>query len=408
MASKTISVQTGTTPGQRYDVVVGRGLVSSSLDGLVTKGQRFLLVRDANVPAAMISTLITKLFRRGVIISHLTIPVSEQHKSFATLERILTAAAGVGLERGDLMLAIGGGITTDVVGLAAGLHRRGCRVVHCPSTLLAMVDGSVGGKTAINLHVGGSRAKAGKAGAKAGAKSGGKLLKNAIGVFHQPVRVVCDVALLASLDARTFRSGLAECIKHGLLGGAFGDDALLGDTAALISGGVSATSRGLPSLIARNVALKAVVVGQDEREVRDDLPGGGRMALNLGHTFAHAIETLPGLSWYAAGKKFRGPLQHGEAVGLGLICATELSARLHLCKPELAELTRVLVGLAGLPVEVSGLPRRSEVVARMAGDKKSKGGKLRLVLVTDDRMPFIASDVPTGMIADVIRKITVS
>ncbi len=403
MASKTISVQTGDTPGQRYDVVVGRGLVTGSLDGLVSKGQRVMLVRDANVPVAAVSKLIIKLARRGVMVSDISIPVSEQQKSFATLERILIAAAEAGLERGDLMLAVGGGITTDVVGLAAGLHRRGCRVVHCPSTLLAMVDGSVGGKTAINLQVGGSKAGAGKS----GAKFGGKLMKNAVGVFHQPERVVCDIALLGSLDARTFRSGLAECIKHGLLGGGFEDDALLGDTAALIDRGASATSRELPSLIARNVALKAVVVGQDEREVRDDLPGGGRMALNLGHTFAHAIETLPGLSWYAAGKKFRSPLQHGEAVGLGLICATELSARLDLCKPELAELTRVLVGLAGLPVEVKGLPRQREIVARMAGDKKSKAGKLRLVLVTDDRTPFIASDVPEGMIAEVIEKITV-
>ena len=401
MASKTISVQTGDTPGQRYDVVVGRGLVAGSLDGLITKGQRVLLVRDANVPAAAAAKLTAKVGRRGVFVSHIAIPVSEQLKSFITLERILVAAVDAGLERGDVMLAVGGGITTDVVGLAAAVHRRGCRVVHCPSTLLAMVDGSVGGKTAINLLVSG-----GKPNGK-GTKSSGKLLKNAIGVFHQPERVVCDVALLASLDARTFRCGLAECIKHGLLGGAFGDDGLLGDTAALIDRGVSAASRELPGLIARNVALKAVVVGLDEREVRDDLPGGGRMALNLGHTFAHAIETLPGLSWHVGGKRFRGPLRHGEAVGLGLICATELSARLDLCDPKLAELTRVLVGMAGLPVEVSGLPGAKEVVTRMAGDKKSKGGKLRLVLVTDERTPFIASDVPAGMIAEVIGKIAV-
>lgn len=379
MPKQSVKVATRAVSGVAYEVHIGRGLLGGSV-GPLAKGRRVLLVVDSNVPAKSIAGLIKAVERTGDLGAVLPVHTSERVKTLETVGGVLEAAATLSLGRDDLMIAVGGGVLTDLVGLAAGLHRRGCEVIHCPSTLLAMVDGSVGGKTAANIEV------------------DGRLIKNGVGVFHQPKRVVCDLELLRSLPGRVFRSGLAECLKHGLLGGAFADRELWADTVGAVERGLGAESAELAGLVARNVALKAAVVALDERETRDDLPGGGRMALNLGHTFAHAIETLGGLSWFDGQRMRRGTLQHGEAVGLGLICAATLSAELGCCERELAERVRLAVGLAGLPVEVGGLPADAELLKRMGSDKKVKGGKGRFVVIGDDLRPAVRADVPPAMV----------
>jgi 3-dehydroquinate synthetase len=213
------------------------------------------------------------------------------------------------LERSDLVVAMGGGILGDVAGFAAGLHRRGVRIVQCPTTLLAMVDASVGGKTGVNL--------------RAGIDGSPVLLKNAVGVFHQPSLVVADVDALASLEPRELRCGLAECIKHAAISGGSGQDllSLAGLTDAmprLLLGDAEV----LASLVEQNVGLKARVVAGDERELAiGSTPG--RRALNLGHTFAHAIEGCEGTRVEVGGSN-QHP-KHGEAVGIGLIAAARLA-----------------------------------------------------------------------------------
>jgi 3-dehydroquinate synthase len=389
VAKLSVKVVTQAAPGASYEVHIGRGLLGRSV-GPLAKGRRVLLVVDSNVPATSIGGLVGAVERTGKQYAVLPVLTSEKSKTLGTVARVLEAAATLSLGRDDLMIAVGGGVLTDLVGLAAGLHRRGCEVVHCPSTLLAMVDGSVGGKTAANIEV------------------DGRLIKNGVGVFHQPARVVCDMDLLGSLPERTFRAGLAECLKHGLLGGAFADATLWDDTVQSVERGPAAESAGLAALVARNVKLKAAVVALDERETRDDLPGGGRMALNLGHTFAHAIETLDGLSWFDGRRVRRGTLLHGEAVGLGLICAATLSAELGSCDRGFADRVRLAVGLAGLPVEVGGLPPDSELLARMGSDKKVKGGKGWFVVISDDLRPAVRSDVAPSLVRAALAAIRTS
>ncbi|MFN5959209.1 MAG: 3-dehydroquinate synthase family protein, partial [Planctomyces sp.] len=210
-------------------------------------------------------------------------------------------------------------------------------------------------------------------------------VKNAVGCFHQPVLVCCDVAMLRTLPEREFCSGLAECIKHGLIGGAAGDAKLLEWMAANMARLRGLDASALVELVTRNVAIKSRVVRGDplERSTRSD---GGRMMLNLGHTFAHAIETLGGLSWRDGGGAMRvGPLKHGEAVGLGLLAAVRASEAQRMIRRGTAEEVRSLLEKAGLPTRVMGLPPSEAVVDRMKDDKKVMAGRLRLILPTTGR-----------------------
>ncbi|MFN5662133.1 MAG: 3-dehydroquinate synthase family protein, partial [Planctomyces sp.] len=300
---------------------------------------------------------------------------SEEDKTLESAGRALAEAARLRLERGDVVIAIGGGVVTDIAGFVAATYRRGVDVVQCPTTLLAMVDAAVGGKTGVNVW------------AEASAEDGGKrrLVKNAVGCFHQPVLVCCDVAMLRTLPEREFCSGLAECIKHGLIGGAAGDAKLLEWMAANMARLRGLDASALVELVTRNVAIKSRVVRGDplERSTRSD---GGRMMLNLGHTFAHAIETLGGLSWRDGGGAMRvGPLKHGEAVGLGLLAAVRASEAQRMIRRGTAEEVRSLLEKAGLPTRVMGLPPSEAVVDRMKDDKKVMAGRLRLILPTTGR-----------------------
>jgi 3-dehydroquinate synthase len=264
-------------------------------------------------------------------------------------------------ERGQPLIALGGGIVGDLAGFAAATYRRGIPLVHCPTTLLAMVDASIGGKTGVNIALG------------AGAE--GSLKKNMAGAFHQPTLVLSDVEVLRSLDARQFRTGLAECIKHALIGAHGGEPALLPWLEDRLPTILAQDPATLVELVTRNVRLKAAIIDGDERE---ELPDGGRILLNLGHTFGHAIETLPHLT--PDGDPAKAPLLHGEAVALGLVAAAETARELDLCDAAAVDRILAIISRCGLPVEINGLPPADRIVALMGFDKKVAEGKLRLIL----------------------------
>ncbi len=351
--------------GERsYDVRVGAGELArlgSRVRGVLGAGPaRALLVGDAGVPEASLGPAIDNLRAHGFAATIVRIAPSEAVKSLATLELILRELTRTRHERTDPVIAVGGGIVGDLAGFAAATYRRGVPVVQCPSTLLAMVDAAVGGKTGVNLDAG----------------DGGGPRKNMVGAFWQPRLVIADVSLLRSLPARELRAGLAECVKHALIAGGFGDAGLFGETMSLLPRVMALDGAALESLVQRNVALKARVVAGDEREESDEA-SSGRALLNLGHTFGHAIEPLRGLT-LSTGE--RSPILHGEAVALGLIAASACAASIGVCPNEVPEQVRAALTSCGLPTKVGGLPSNSVLLDAMMHDKKVVGGHLRLVL----------------------------
>jgi 3-dehydroquinate synthase len=270
------------------------------------------------------------------------------------------------LDRGDIITAFGGGVVGDLAGFAAAIYKRGVDFVQIPTTLLAQVDSSVGGKTAIDTPRG----------------------KNLVGAFHQPRLVLADLDVLATLDAREMRAGYAEVIKYGLLGDrAFfewletkGEDVLAREPAALARA------------VARSVEMKAEIVAEDEREQ------GRRALLNLGHTFGHALESETG---------YGAALLHGEAVGAGMALAFRFSARLGHCSGQDAERAVRAIAAAGLPTrldEVPGHPFNADrLVAHMAQDKKAEGGRLTFILTRALGDAFTAKGVDARAVADFLR-----
>ncbi len=268
------------------------------------------------------------------------LPQGEGTKSLAVAERLYSRLARERLERESPIVAVGGGVTGDCTGFIAATYLRGCPFVQCPTTLLSMVDSSVGGKVAVNLPEG----------------------KNLVGAFHQPRIVVIDTDVLSTLPARELRCGLAECIKHGLGLDAGLFEFIESELPRILALEPAATVE----LVERNVAVKAAIVVEDEREK------GRRALLNLGHTFGHAIESTVGYGVY----------QHGEAVALGTIAACALAERTGRLAPGLAGRFRALVHRIGLPERAPDLPSNDVLFDKMLGDKKVQGGKLRLVLPT--------------------------
>jgi 3-dehydroquinate synthase len=325
-----------------YEVVIGTGL----LDGLGVQVAdlvvgRCVIVSDETVAALYADGALQSLARQGLSADLISVPAGERSKSFAQLERVLDTMVALGLDRSSLVIALGGGVVGDLAGLAAALFMRGINLVQVPTTLLAQVDSSVGGKTAIDTPRG----------------------KNLVGAFHQPRRVVADVSLLSSLPPRQLRSGWAEVLKHGLicdpdyftwLSGA-GQRALAGDTDAMIQA------------VARSVEIKAAIVGADEREA------GQRALLNLGHTFGHALEAELNFDEHR--------LTHGEAVALGTILAFRYSVHLGICETCDADQVALAFEAAGLPhslVPFNFDPDR--LMGWMATDKKTEAGQLTLIL----------------------------
>lgn len=374
-------------PPRTSQVVIGAGLLSEPHKALLTtlKGRQAALVAvDAGLGPSSVEPLFRLLDAHRIRWGVCVIKADEFEKSMSTAERLLTESARLRLDRGDLFIGVGGGIVCDLTGLAASLYRRGVDVVLCPSTLLAMVDASVGGKTGANLVVPNTSDVSGET--QPGPKA--RLVKNAVGSFHQPVVVLADLLLLQTLPEREYRAGCAEVLKHGLIGGQAGDPRLL-DWVVRHAAGLR--ERHLPTVaeaVHRSVALKTRVVQRDEREVSNDR-GGGRMALNLGHTFAHVLEVLPGLTFSAPGSSgdhtggpilTAGPLKHGEAVGLGLLAAAHLAETLRLHPRGLGAIVEAALSALGLPTRVSGLPPAAVLLDRMRDDKKTAGGRLRLIV----------------------------
>lgn len=357
------------TSSASYDVLISTGLVDSlgtlARERLARPAKRAFLAFDSGLPSALVERASASITAAGYHLSRASLTASESHKSLDELEKLLAAIAISKLERFEPIFALGGGIIGDLAGFAAASYRRGVPVIQCPTTLLSMVDASVGGKTGVNLSAGGS------------------LKKNLVGAFHQPSLVAIDVDSLASLPDRHLRSGLAECIKHGMISA--GDGALKTDpdlfswTSTNMRALLSRDPATLTELITRNVRVKAAVVGTDERE---ELPPeqGGRALLNLGHTFGHAIETIPHLS--PDGSPANAPLHHGEAVAIGLIAAAHCSHAAGLCTPEIPRALESTIRAAGLPTRLANLPADDQLIALMSHDKKVVGDKLRLILPT--------------------------
>lgn len=359
-----------------YDVVVGDGVLANlgKIAASTTEagaGARTMLAFDDDLPAATVDAALAALRASGFKVARIGVLAAETEKSLAAAEQIVTAMAREQMDRKEPVVALGGGIVGDVAGFAAAIYRRGVPLIQCPTTLLAMVDASVGGKTAVNLEV----------------RDG--LKKNMVGAFHQPRAVVADVQTLASLPERVFRAGLAECLKHGLIAADWGDPGLLEWMEGVLDRILARDPATLVKLVARNVLVKAAVVGRDEREEDES---GGRALLNLGHTFGHAIETLEGVT--LDGNPASAPLHHGEAVALGLIAAARCAEAASVAEHGVGDRVRALVARCGLPTAAHGLPGVDAFLALMAHDKKVLGGRLRLVLPTAPGRAIVATDPP--------------
>jgi len=342
-----------------YDVVVGRGLLAEAGVHIapVARG-RTVIISDETVAAIHGPTLQASLSAAGVRAGMVTVPPGERSKSFAELERVLDALLALGLDRKDVVVALGGGVVGDLAGLAAALYMRGIDFVQVPTTLLAQVDSSVGGKTAIDTPRG----------------------KNLVGAFHQPRLVLADIDVLATLPPVQLRSGWAEVLKHGLIC----DAAFFDWLAAEGAGGATGDPAALERAVIRSVEIKSAIVGEDEKEA------GRRALLNLGHTFGHAVESELGFEEAA--------LAHGEAVALGCVLAFRYSARLGLCAAEAVERVAEVTAAAGLPTELgqAGAFSADALIARMAGDKKAEGGRLTLVLARAIGDAFVERTVDVG------------
>jgi len=322
-----------------YDVVIEPGALDRLGDYVraAAAHARCALFSDAAVSRLWGGRACASLEAAGFRVTRAELPPGESHKTLATVQRLYDALLEAQLERRSPVIALGGGVTGDTAGFAAATYLRGVPLVQCPTTLLAMVDSSVGGKVGVNVPQG----------------------KNLIGAFHQPVRVVIDPLVLRTLPARELRCGLAECIKHAVIR----DPELFEFIARELAALQALEPAALVELIRRNVAIKAAVVMEDETET------GVRAHLNFGHTFAHAIEATAGF----------GAILHGEAVALGMIAACELGAALGHCPADLPARVRELVARAGLPVRAK-LPPDSALEAAMAHDKKIAAGRIRFVL----------------------------
>jgi 3-dehydroquinate synthase len=355
----TVAVSLG---ARSYDIVIGRGVLASlgaRIAALRPRAKTFL-VTDENVTRHVLANVEAALANADVATSRVIVPPGEASKSYRVLEQVCEAIIASHIERGDLIIALGGGVIGDLAGFAAAVVRRGLDYVQVPTTLLAQVDSSVGGKTAINSAHG----------------------KNLIGAFHQPILVLADTAVLDALPKREFRAGYAELAKYGLLGDAAFFSWLEANWREVFAGGNSSGSFAREHAIAVACRAKVAIVARDERET------GERALLNLGHTFGHALEAACG---------FSDRLLHGEAIAAGMALALAFSARQGLLPVAEAErATRHLaeVGLPTGPKDISGpLPSVDQLMDLIAQDKKVKRGMLTLILVRGIGSAFIEAGV---------------
>jgi 3-dehydroquinate synthase len=340
-----------------YDIAIGRGLLESlgKRVSALKPGAKAAVISDKNVADHYLTAAQSALGQAGISTTPVVVAPGESSKSFATLERVCDALLAARIERGDVVVALGGGVVGDLAGFAAAVVRRGIDYVQVPTSLLAQVDSSVGGKTAIDSPHG----------------------KNLIGAFYQPILVVADTSVLDTLSAREFRSGYAEVAKYGLLGDAGFFAWLEANWRDVFSGGAAREHA-----IATSCRMKADIVTRDERE------NGERALLNLGHTFGHALE---------AGAGFSQRLLHGESIAIGICLAFAFSARLGLSSSADAErVVRHLVSV-GLPTRLAdvagGVPDTDALMQLIGQDKKVKRGKLTFILARSIGETFVANDV---------------
>jgi len=349
--------------GERsYSILIESGLLDRAADHLapLARGGRLVVVTDESVAATQLPRLVAGL--GDIRVEPIVLTPGESTKSWATLERLTDQLIELGVERSDRIVALGGGVIGDLVGFAASILKRGCGFIQIPTTLLAQVDSSVGGKTAINSRAG----------------------KNLVGAFHQPDLVLIDPATLDTLPGRELRSGYAEVVKYGLIDDFDFFSWCESHAAALLAGDRDARTHA----IAHSVSAKARVVAADERETT-----GTRALLNLGHTFGHALEAETG---------FSDTLLHGEAVACGMALAFRFSAAQGLCPGQDAVRVANHLDQLGLPTTLRAAHADTDgatLVGHMAHDKKMEGGKLPFLLARGIGQTFLAKDVDLTEVA---------
>lgn len=365
MTSDTVAVPLG---ARAYTVEIGPGLLDRVAD-LVSpflRRPRLVVVADAHVAQLHLQRLETAFADAHIQVASLTLPRGEATKSWDQLQAVCTWLLHQKVERGDIIVALGGGVIGDLVGFAAAILRRGVRFVQIPTSLLAQVDSSVGGKTGINTTHG----------------------KNLIGAFHQPSLVLADIDLLSTLEPRDFLAGYGEVVKYGLLGDESFFEWLETNGAAAAAGDLTARQYA----VRRSVEMKAEIV------VRDETEAGDRALLNLGHTFCHALEAATGYS---------DRLLHGEGVAVGCALAFELSARIGLCSQETPSRVRAHLQAMGMKTTLSDipgdLPDAEGLLELMGQDKKVVDGTLRFILARGIGAAFVTSDVPRDAVLGVLR-----
>ena len=365
-ASKTVRVDLG---DRAYDILIGAGLIADAGRQIAArlKGRRMAVITDEHVAAHYLAALTDSLETVGIAVFPLVLPAGEKTKSFEHLISVTDHVLASKIERNDAVIALGGGVIGDLTGFAAGIARRGTRFIQIPTSLLAQVDSSVGGKTGINSRHG----------------------KNLIGVFHQPELVLADTDALNTLSLREFRAGYAEVAKYGLIDKPNFFEWLERNWKDVFSGSASRTEA-----IAVSCQAKADVVAKDERE------NGLRALLNLGHTFGHALE--------AATQYDSARLVHGEGVSIGMVLAHQFSARMNLVSPDLGKRVEKHLREVGLPVsmeEIPGeLPPAEVLLEAITQDKKVKGGKLTFILTRGLGQSFVADDVPASEVLSFLRE----
>ena len=350
-----------------YDVLIGPGLLADAgrhIAPLLAR-PRVAVICDETVAGLHLDALRAGLDRAGVRMDALALPPGEATKGWPQFSRAVEWLLEAQVERRDMVVALGGGVIGDLAGFAAAVMRRGVRFVQVPSTLLAQVDSSVGGKTGINTAQG----------------------KNLVGAFHQPSLVLADTGLLDTLPLRDLLAGYGEVVKYGLLGDAGFFAWLERNGPALASGNGAARQ----TAVRRSVEMKAGIVARDEHEA------GERALLNLGHTFCHALEAATGYSQR---------LLHGEGVAVGCALAFELSARMGLCPQEVPSRVRAHLRSMGMKADLADIPGDlpgAEVLINLMGqDKKVQDGRLRFILARDIGDAFVCDDVPDAVLREVL------
>ena len=347
-----------------YDVVIASGVLNESGARIAPLLKRpwVPVVTDATVAALHLPALQASLGAAGIAHDTLVLDAGEATKGWAGLAQLTEWLVARGIERSDHVIALGGGVIGDLVGFAASIVKRGCGFIQIPTTLLAQVDSSVGGKTAINIAAG----------------------KNMVGAFHQPALVLADPQVLTTLPRRALAAGYAEVVKYGLID----DKAFFAWCEVNGSSVLALDSSSLERAIAHSVAAKARIVAADERETADV-----RALLNLGHTFGHALEAATG---------FSEKLLHGEAVAAGMALAYAFSADVGLCPPDDAARVAAHLAASGLPHNLSStniLNNGDELAAHMAHDKKARGGIVPLILARGIGQSFVSSDYGLDRVA---------